>query len=263
MPRGRDGRLAMRTTKPWLMLAAVATVGLPLPTWAGPQLPFNFTWSGGAQLALFCLGPQLRRTGCVIIGREETSREFYRAEDGAFPVAGQWSCNLYVGTCNSARENVSFCYPGGPDAPPTIELTYDFPNFRANLPERCESLTASGTLGQTGEADPTPGRDRDGYRFAGQPGEKVTFRLDRDGRGGSIGEVATLRVRAADGALLAQRRGAVPLTLDATLPGPVGIVVSREPGDGEPFRGAYALTVAPASKNTGIRTLVPAENVEP
>jgi hypothetical protein len=253
----------MRNANRWLILATVATVGLPLPARAGTQLPFNFTSPGGVQLALFCLGPQLRRTGCITIRKEDTRREVYRAEDGAFPVAGHWSCNLYVGTCNSARENVSFCYPGGPDAPPTVELTYDFNNLQVNLSERCASLTATGTLGQTGEADQTPGKDRDGYRFVGGPGEKVTFRLERDGRGGSAGDVATLRVRTPDGAVLAQRRGAVPFTLDATLPGPVGIVVLREPGEGEPFRGAYALTVAPASKAIGTRSLVPAQDVEP
>ena len=65
-----------------------------------------------------------------------------------------------------------------------------------------------------------------------------------------------------DGAVLAQRTGAVPLSLDVTLPGKVEIAVSRQPGKAAPLRGYYDLQVTPASGNIGERVLTPTTNVE-
>jgi hypothetical protein len=123
-------------------------------------------------------------------------------------------------------------------------------------------VATTGVLGQNGEDDRTPAQDQDTYNFAGKAGEKVEITLDRDGSRGSAGKIATLRVRTASGSVLAQRTGSVPLSLELALPGPVEVVVRRQPGDGDAFRGYYALEVVAESGDIGDRQLKPSVNVE-
>jgi hypothetical protein len=86
--------------------------------------------------------------------------------------------------------------------------------------------------------------------------------LYRDGSTGSLGAVATLRLRGKSGAILGERSGPVPLKLKATLPGEVEIVVLRDRKAGNALRGGYALEVMPTSGDLGGRALRPSENVE-
>ena len=62
--------------------------------------------------------------------------------------------------------------------------------------------------------------------------------------------------------MLGQRTGAVPLSLELTLPGMVEVAVSIQPGGGEPLRGSYVLQVISKSGDIGERKLRPTRNVE-
>jgi hypothetical protein len=232
---------------------------------AAADIPFTITWSGGTFHGVICvqLAP-FRRTPCLKIGPgAEDHREIYRADDTVLSAAGQWGCTLYrFDTCSQARDGIGFCSVGGPDQSRSVDLFYDDKNLTVNRPRKCAVATVSGVLGFNGEDDETPRQDLDTYSFAGKAGEKVAVKLDRDGGSGSLGEVATLRVRTPAGAVLGQRIGPVPLSLELTLPGPVEITALRQSGDGEPFRGYYALEVAPASGDVGDRQLKPTANVE-
>jgi hypothetical protein len=162
-----------------------------------------------------------------------------------------------------------------------VNLTYDGgSSLTVNAGSRCPSAQATGLLGQNGEdAAPTatataaavPGQggrgapvamDVDVYDFPGLAGETVEVKLDRQGSGGSVGEVATLRVLAQSGGKLGERTGALPLALRLALPGPIHVVVLRQAGNGVPFRGYYALEVTPEAGEVGDRLLEPRENVE-
>ena len=94
------------------------------------------------------------------------------------------------------------------------------------------------------------------------PARRSRSSSSHDGGSGSAGEVATLRVRTPNGAVLGERTGVVPLALDVTLPGTVEIAVSRQLGHGDPLRGYYVLEVIPQSGDIGDRKLRPSANVE-
>jgi len=189
--------------------------------------------------------------------------EFYSAEDTLFGAVGRWGCSIHRNSgCSSGVAGVSFCGPGGHSWPTAVELEFDGGNsLTVNQARTCTGAKATGVLAQNGEDDASPAQDVDTYTFVGKPGP-ATFRLDRDGSGGSAGEVATLRVRATNGAVLGQRTGAVPLSLDVTLPGTVEIAVLRQPGHGDPLHGYYQLEVIPKSGDIGERKLRPTANVE-
>lgn len=258
-----------------IMLAAGVAAGplWSLPVLALDQFPFNITWSGGQHLAIKCHGPWLRESACASIGpQEEESREFYRADNYNWPSAvGEWVCDVVsnYNTCVDSIARVKFCGPKIIDTDPArfdranrVELTFDGTNLTADQPARCPGATLTGVLGQDGESSPTPAQDLDTYTFAGKPGENVRINLGRDGSSGSAGRSAALIVRSPAGAVLGQRTGSVPLSLELTLPGPIEVAVRRRLADGDPFRGSYTLEVAPESGDVGARQLNPTEDVE-
>lgn len=246
-------------------IGAMAALQLPLAASAADQFPFQLSWSGGSGLYIQCTGPWYRTSGCVRIGPGALDhQEFYRAEDTLFSAVGRWGCTIHGNDqCLSGKASAVFCGPGGKGKSNTVELEYDGGGtLTVNQSRTCGAALASSTLGQNGEADDSPAQDLDTYSFEGKPGEKVEITLDRDGSSGSAGEIATLRVRAANGAVLGQRQGAVPLVLAVTLPGTVEIAVSRGSGKGEAFRGGYEVEVAAQSGDIGARKLRPSSNVE-
>lgn len=258
-PMARSAKFTMA------VIGAIAILQVPAAARAD-RYPFRFTWGGGEKLYLVCNGPLFRTSGCVPIGPGSYGHhEFYYAEDGLGGPTGKWGCNISRGDSlclSNFQAPVDFCL-GEKGQPTTVELEYADGRLSVNQSKKgCGLALATSILGQNGEDDASPAQDLDTYSFAGKPGEKVAVSLDRDGSGGSIGEVATLRVSAPNGAVLAQRTGAVPLSLDVTLPGKVEIAVSRQPGKGAPLRGYYDLQVTPASGNIGERVLTPTTNVE-
>jgi hypothetical protein len=256
----------MTTTTRLLLAVAVAAGALPTTAQAGREYSFWITSAGGPDLALLCAGPWFRTSDCVQIGPDAVDRkQFYDAEDDLFSAVGPWSCIAFPrGRClkGSALSSVKFCGPGQPGHADVVELEFDGLSLRSNQAESCASAAVTGVLGQTGEADDTPARDVDTYGFAGRPGEQVEISLGRDGSGGSAGAVATLRLRARDGGAIGERTGRVPLSLDATLPGPIEISVLRRPGDGDALRGSYTLEVTPRAGDSQGRQLAPSLDVE-
>jgi hypothetical protein len=185
------------------------------------------------------------------------------AEDTLFSAVGDWKCQAYDNAgCHRFGPDVGFCGPGDGGRSDQVDLVLNNPNdlrLTVNQATSCGAAATTSALAQNGEDDSTPAQDLDTYSFEGKLGEKVEVRLGRDG---SAGEVATLRVSAANGAVLGQRTGGVPLSLDVTLPGTVEIAVSRQPGNGDPLRGYYELEVIPQSGDIGERKLRPSANVE-
>ena len=249
--------------------AAVAVALMAAPARAGAEsYPFSIFVVGPDKVGITCKGPASRSSACKEIPAGSTRTVFYVAESGIISAIGDWSCVLTTG-CGGGRQidSVGFCGPGAGNSPKEVELT-----ARSNVAVKMYSNQASscfGTpvvarsiLGQTGEADATPAQDTDTYRFAGEAGEKVEVGLDRDGSTGSLGAVATLRLRAKGGAVLGEETGPVPLRLKATLPGEVEVVVLRDAKSGNPLRGGYALELKPASGELDGRALRPTENVE-
>ena len=245
-------------------IGAIAVLQAPVAAKAD-RYPFKFTWGGGEKLYLVCSGPLFRTSGCVPIGPGSYGHhEFYAAEDGFGGPTGKWGCNIVKGDalCLSGRQApVDFCL-GEPGKPTEVELEYAGGALTVNQPAKCGSARATSILSQTGEDDASPAQDVDTYRFKGKPGQNVKIELSREGSGGSAGAVATLRVRAVNGATLGARTGAVPLSLNVTTPGAIEIDVSRRPGDGDALRGYYKLEITPPSGDIGDRTLTPGLNVE-
>jgi hypothetical protein len=252
----------MRRRVASILIAAVAALQSIGPARADelfPVYPFFMT-SDEAGFSIKCDGFWFRTSGCVALNGPN-HQEFYRAESNLFSASGQWSCSVFARPdCTRLTAANLFCLPSGKSV--NVELGFSGGRLTVNQPAFCSRAATGSVLGQNGEADETPAQDIDTFRFAGEPGEKVKVTLDRDGGSGSAGEVATLRVRAASGAVVAQRTGPVPLALDATLPGPVEITVLRQPGEGDAFRGYYGLEVALRSGAVGDRQLVPSTDVE-
>lgn len=113
-------------------------------------------------------------------------------------------------------------------------------------PPPCTSAAAAGFLGDA----PSPGRDRDGFRFDGEAGETITVTLGGSGARGGAGETARLVLREDGGQRLAEEAGALPLDLEVTLPaaGSYAVEVHEARGEaaggsGGPFRGHFLVTV--------------------
>ena len=258
-----------RSTMGAVIGTAMAVALLATSARAGAEsYPFSIFVVGPDKVGISCKGPASRASGCREIPAGSKRTVFYTAESGIISAIGDWSCVLTTG-CSGGRQidSVDFCGPGAGSAPKAVELT-----ARSNAAVKMYSNQASscfGTpivarsiLGQTGEADSTPAQDTDTYRFAGKAGEKVEVSLDRDGSTGSLGAVATLRLRAQGGAVLVEETGPVPLRLKATLPGAVEVLVLRDGKAGNPLRGGYALELKPLSGDLDGRALRPTENVE-
>jgi hypothetical protein len=211
-----------------------------------------------------CHGPALRSTGCVSLNNIDQKRPFYIAIDTLFSAVGIWSCRVYADACLVFYQSrLEFCGPGAGSSPRSVEFDLqDYHNIKVNQAESCEGTVVNSELGQNGEADDTPARDVDTYRFAGKSGERVAVTLSRGGSTGSLGAVATLRLRAKSGAVIEERTGEVPLTLAATLAGEVEVVVLRDGKGGNALRGGYELELKSAAGALGGRGLRPTENVE-
>jgi hypothetical protein len=249
--------------------AAFAVAILAMPARAEAEsYPFSIFVAGTGKVGISCEGPAFRSSGCTEIEAESKRTVFYTAEGGIISAVGDWKCVLKT-SCFGGRQidSVSFCGPGAGDAPNEVELTarsnFVVPMY-SNQASSCfgTPTVARSVLGQNGEADDTPAQDTDTYRFAGRAGEEIKVSLDRDGSTGSLGAVATLRLRAKGGALLGEETGPVPLRLEVSLPGEVEVVVLRDGKTGSALRGGYALEVKPLSGDLGGRTLRPTENVE-
>ena len=251
-----------------VLVAVGAFAALQSPSWVrAGTFPFSITQTAGGQISVECAGPWGRVSLCHAVPiAYERSYPFYSAEDNIFSAVGTWWCAAYRGSICNTRQKIAelhFCGPGAGNSPPSVDLTVDERTLTVNQAASCTGTVVKSVLGQNGEDDASPARDSDTFRFAGKPGENVEVKLGRDGSGGSAGEVVTLRVRAANGGTtLGQRTGAVPLSLDVTLPGAVEIDVSRQPGHGDPLRGYYELEVIPPSGDIGERKLRPTANVE-
>jgi hypothetical protein len=140
---------------------------------------------------------------------------------------------------------LSFCLNAEPDhvAPVELTLTEDESLTVKDFgPPPCTSAVAAGFLGD----ETSTGLDRDGFRFDGKAGEKITVMLEPSRSSGGSGRTARLVLRDGGGRRLAADAGALPLRLVATLPAAGSYVVDAikaEPGAGKPFRGHFLLTV--------------------
>lgn len=243
--------------------AAAAAFGLAmLQSIAGASATdIDFIFTTPQTVEVRCNGPWFRLSPCAYLGAVGP-QHFYTAEDNGLDPYGMWSCGVYKYVrrqfCNSELlGKAEFCALTS-----RVELNWNGSSLTVNQTPRCRLAQARSVLSQNGEDDDTPAQDIDTYSFAGKSGEAVDIKLGRDGSAGSAGDIATLRVRAPNGGLIAERTGAVPLALQGTLPGSVEIVVSRGPGSGNALRGGYELEVAPVSGDIGERKLRPTENVE-
>ncbi len=250
-----------------ILVAVGAFAALQSPFWArADTFPFSITSASGRLISVECAGPWGRVSLCQkVTDLPPQNYTFYWADDTLFSAMGTWWCAVYSGSICNTRQTIAqinFCGPGAGNSPSYVDLTLDERTLTVNQAASCTGTVVKSVLGQNGEDDASPARDSDTFRFAGKPGENVEVKLGRDGSGGSAGEVATLSVRAANGAVLGQRTGAVPLSLGVTLPGTVEIAVSRQPGHGDPLRGYYELEVIPPSGDIGERKLRPTANVE-
>ena len=254
--------------------AIAAAALLQLSARAGAEsYPFAITVdSSRDSVAIICSGPNLRSSDCKEVPGRGARTVFYTAESTIFPVQGNWACAAFT-ACFLGNQLAThqFCGPNAGAAPKQVELVLRSPggsSLSSNQISSCDEaaigvpLLAHSVLGQTGEGDPTRAEDRDTYVFAGKAGEAVEVVLDRDGSTGSVGAVATLRLRSRGGAVLGEDTGPVPLRLKATLPGEVEVLVLRDGKANNALRGGYEISVTPASGDLEGRSLRPTENVE-
>jgi len=234
-----------------LLLGGLAL--LAPPTAAADEIPFYITNELGGSMfpdgtAIVCGGPWLRRTAnCgTPIRNDQQPLLFYSAEINLFSPFGPWQCQLRsVGECDPIIEGLTFCVDAEPNhvAPVELTLTEDekltVKDFSA---PPCASAAATGFLGDGASA----GQDRDGFRFNGKAGERITVTLAPSRSGGGAGKTARLVLRDDGGRRLAADTGALPLKLVATLPAAGGYVVDAikaEADAGKPFRGHFLVTV--------------------
>jgi hypothetical protein len=243
------------------VLAAVAigvTVQASAAAWAG-DIPFTITSTGLPNGGVACTGPWLRESGCGRIGPDGADKSvFYTAEDTLFSPYGAWGCDVHREGCGTKRlDIVRFCLKK--DRPAQVNLVFDGTKLSVNADASCSSALAASVLGQDGE-DAETARDTDAYLFKGQSGENVEVVLDIDGAAGGVNGDATLRVLDPPSSVLAQKKGRLPLRVNATLSGEAVIQVIRD-GSASAFRGFYTVEVIPAS-GIGQRLLRPTNTVE-
>lgn len=250
MPRNPVTERSRRRRSAFRLLGALALLAQPA---AADEIPFYITNETGGSIypdgtAIVCGGPWLRRSAqCgTPIRNDDQPLQFYGAEINLFSPYGPWNCEVRsVGECDPIIEELSFCLDAEPDHVAPVELTLNEDEsltVKGFGPPPCSTAVAAGFLGD----DPPPGRDRDGFRFKGKAGEKITATLAPSRSGGGSGETARLVLRDGSGRRLATDAGALPLELSATLPAAGTYVVAAikaEPGAGKPFRGHFLLTV--------------------
>lgn len=171
-------------------------------------------------------------------------RHFYSAQETPFSAFGLWRCRALREPVGSL---ISFCLK--PFGSQTVELTFAQTSqglkLTSNFPAPpCASAVASALLaGGSGRGKPSHGT----FRVEGASGDTITVTLDHDGAKGSQGEVAQLHLSTATGATLAQKQGALPIVLQASLPSSGAIlaeviaVPQTTAGTGSAFRGFYTL----------------------
>lgn len=243
------------------VLAAVAigvTVQASAAAWAG-DIPFTITSTGLPNGGVSCTGPWFRESECGRIGPEGADkRQFYTAEDTLFSPYGAWGCDVHREGCGTRRlDIVRFCLKK--DRPTQVNLVFDGTKLSVNADASCSSALAASVLGQDGE-DAQTARDTDAFSFEGRSGESVEVVLDIDGTAGAINGDATLRILDPASNVLAQKKGRLPLRVNATLNGEAVIQVIRD-GSASAFRGFYTVEVTPAS-GIGQRLLRPTNTVE-
>ena len=169
---------------------------------------------------------------------------FHSAEINLLSPFGAWQCELRsVGECDPFIEGLSFCVDAEPDHIVPVELTLtenETLTVRDFSAPPCASAVAAGFLG-----DAARGRDRDGFRFKGRAGEKLTVILAPSRSGGGPGANARLALSDTGGRGLAAEAGALPLRLTASPPAGDCVVaaIRAGPGAARLYRGHYLLTV--------------------
>ncbi|MDQ3831518.1 MAG: hypothetical protein M3361_19910 [Candidatus Tectomicrobia bacterium] len=271
---GESPAVPRRKRRPRLQdafLVAVVLSGLfsgPL-AW-GQQIPFLATNQAGAPVCLQCMGPWVRASDLVGIDAGARAQQFYTAEVTIFSPFGAWHCYFVpvddIGTCDfsSPEVQVNFCLDSIPS--PEVDLTITpGPGLTVNFGSTCESTAAAAFLGDTSGAGPagTSHPDQDVFHLDAGTGEAITTRLEGHPAKGHRGTQAGLLLQDVNGTTLGSTSGAVPLTLEVTLPqaGTYTIAVVETPEAAEAFRGHYRLSVQAASK--ALLTLEPQRSVEP
>ena len=235
------------------------------------DVPFTLTGSPNG-FYVQCIGPWFRTSGCVKIVSEPESGfvdnwNFYTAEDNfLFPIMGQWNCWVTTSgpdqSCfkHTQPTEVFFRIDNNTTAVRLVAAQFEL-KVEGAAPPNARAAFARSVLGQNGEdAGRAPEFDR--FDFAGETGETIEAKLDRDGAAGSMGQIATLRLLDRSGATLAQRTGELPLEVKASLASPGLLVeVAQVRADGG-FRGYYSLRLKPTDGEAGDRPIRPTGSVE-
>lgn len=219
--------------------------------------PFYFTNNSENEVIVFCKGPWFRYSGNIIVPPRAQGFHFYTAVDTIFPAHGEWQCEGRVG---SGLFRTRFCLGVWPDPLTEPVLTKNVGRaISVNLKAPpCGSTMAAGFLGYAASASASPGGisppdQQAAYQFDGEAGESVTATLERDSSKGSAGDIAQVILRNAQGDIVEQSTGALPVTITASLPASgsyvVEVIQAAQSGteSSTPFRGYYQLTVSDES----------------
>jgi hypothetical protein len=172
---------------------------------------------------------------------------WYTAEGTLFAPVGSWTFEYYKGhyegrDCvpdafeNNISGSIEFCLQSSQTE---IDLTIN-PDYsaaaNAPAPPCSDSLTATADLGH----EPGPGPRPE------EQSQTVMVSLTWDGSAGHTGDLAVLRLLL-QGRVIAEADGALPLTLDTTLPeaGEYHVIVLEQRSSSAGFRGRYIVSVLP------------------
>lgn len=212
------------------------------------EIPFYYSGASNEQLKMLCTGPWLRSSGPRIMPHNAHLYHFYSALNNIFSPQGGWRCTL---SGNNFVRDTTFCLMNDPgDLRVVLNLSPSTPRsyLGVNQPALpCKKAAASAFLGDA----PASGQTAEGaFRVEGAAGNTITVTLDRDPSNGSDGDIAQLRVGTQSGGTLAQKRGALPLVLQATVPSTGTLIIQAAAvpqsaaGSGVPFHGYYTLEAA-------------------
>jgi hypothetical protein len=244
---------------------ALICCGMAAATTHAKEFPFYATNNSDLSFCLLALGPWARESGYPNLAAPApgTNRwNWYTAEGTLFSPVGSWTFEYYKGhydgrDCvpdafeNNISGSIEFCLQSSQTE---IDLTIN-PDYSAAVnapaPPCSDSLTATADLGHEAGPEPrleeqSPTADRDTFAFEGDAGEAVMVNLTWDGSAGHTGDLAVLRLLL-QGRVIAEADGALPLTLDTTLPeaGEYHVVVLEQRSSRAGFRGRYILSVLP------------------
>jgi hypothetical protein len=234
------------------------------------DVPFTLTGSPDG-FYIQCNGPWFRTSGCAKIVAGDfgfvDNWNFYTAEDNfLFPITDRWNCWVTTSgpdqSCDKHTQptEVFFRIDNNTTAVRLSAAQFEL-KVEGAAPPNARAVYARSALGQNGE-DAGRASDFDRFDFAGETGETIEAKLDRDGAAGSMGRIATLRLLDRSGATLAQRTGELPLEVKASLASPGLLVeVAQVRADGG-FRGYYSLRLTPTDGEAGDRRIKPTGSVE-